>query len=421
MQSYKVGRAPLSLFEDGSMGFGGNIEEGSEVQFGVGNLNQILQSSKKTFDYMAQESIESIFIYSCTARKTFMGQFIDKELAPLQELAPTTGFFTYGEFFTHNKAKTCSLLNETMTTLALSENKQSSPHKDFALKFFENDSYENITSRALLHFVNKTSSELQELNTMLEKRVQDEVLLNHEKEKLILAQSRRATMGEMTRMIAHQWRQPLSSIGLAIDNLMLDVMLNDVNPQNIEETSKIVKNQVHYLSKTINDFSNYFEPENIVESFNAKELFSELMNMIGHDLHQHNIEVFTNFLNLEEIHSYKRELFQICLNLFNNAKDVLLQKNVKHKYIKLTYRFIDGHHEIHISDNAGGVSDEIKEKIFEPYFSTKVQKNGTGLGLYMSKTIAQSYLEGDLSCSNDKQGAIFLLQFKNKSQEGEKK
>ena len=415
--SQMIGRAPISVLENGSMGFGGNIPQGSVVQFGVGNIHLILESNKKLLRKVLQEKAESIFVYSSTARKRYMGKNVTRETKPLNVIAPTSGFFTYGEFFTNQSMQNCTFLNETMTLLVLSEN-VGEERKHFVLHSQEEqDSYTDMTLSALSHFVNKTSLELQNLNNSLQKRVQEEITLNRQKDQLMLAQSRRATMGEMIRMIAHQWRQPLSSIGLVIDNLSLDIALDEVTTQKLQESTTLIGSQVQYLSKTINEFTNYFHPENTVESFHIEQLYSELMFMVEKDCNQSNIEIYFTFLSSNEINTYKREVVQICLNLFNNAKDILVEKKKENAYIKLVYRFLDDYHEIHVSDNGGGVPPEVMEKLFEPYFSTKTQKNGTGLGLYMSKTLAQNYLEGDLSCKNDKHGAVFTLRFKDKQKD----
>ena len=409
-----LGRAPLSLLENGGLGFGGTIKQGSEVQFGVGNLKHILESSKNILIDLLKNKVESIFIYSCTARKRYMGTNVNKEMTPLNTVAPTSGFFTYGEFYTQERAKTCAFLNETMTVLALSEKKG-----EFFANYVYNpmkskENYADITLLALAHFINKTSSELQNFNNSLQERVTKEVALNREKDKLMLAQSRRATMGEMVSMIAHQWRQPLSAIGLAADNLSLDAALEDISEKKVTELSALITNQVQYLSKTINDFGTYFSPENNVESFSAQEFYDELMLMVAKECQQKNIELYSEFTSADVMITYKKEVLQICLNLFNNAKDILTQKQTGDSYIKFLHRFNKGYHEIYVSDNAGGIPLEIIDRLFEPYFSTKSEKNGTGLGLYMSKIIAQNYLKGDLTCSNTKDGAVFVLRFKNK-------
>ena len=404
-----IGRAPMALSEDGGLAFGGTIAQGTEVQLGIGNLQIILETSAITAHNLSKHSPQALFIYSCMARRRFLGSSVNIELLPLQSIAPTSGFFTYGEFFSHSNGHGCSLLNQTMTVLALSEGKVSLSKKVIPSTPDSQNKWSLITFNALSHLIDKTSIDLQILNSSLQRRVNEEIRNNREKDKLMIAQSKRATMGEMMSMIAHQWRQPIATIGLVADNLMLDAQLNEITTQRVTDSSLLISQQVQHLSKTIDDFTKYFRPDNTLEVFYIRELFEEVMAIIGKSLEHSNIQVISDFDQNSTLHSYKRELIQICLNLINNARDALLDKNPDDPHIRFIHRNREGKDQIRIADNAGGISDAIAERIFEPYFSTKSEKNGTGLGLYMSKTIAQQHLKGDLVHYNDQDGAVFII------------
>lgn len=412
IDAQQIGRAPLFLCEEGGLGFGGNIPEGTVVRFAIGSINLIIESSDATSQNVLKAQPEAIYIYSCMARRRFMGHAVNHEIAPLNEIAPVSGFFTYGEFFTQNSTKNCVLLNETMTILALSESNTNNSNTQISKLNIKVNDWSNITFTALSHLINKTSTELFALNQSLQQRVEEEIKLNREKDKIMLVQSKRATMGEMISMIAHQWRQPITTIGLVSDNLALDSMLNEISPENVLESAKSIDRQVRYLSKTIDDFSSYFRPENKLDTFSVNELYTQLIEIIGVSLKECGISVIQDFSKEAELYTYKNEIIQICLNLFTNAKDAITQNNIQNGYIEFKYSFIAQAHCIQISDNGGGVAQNISEKIFEPYFSTKKVQHGAGLGLYMSKTIAQQHLEGDLTHYNDQKGAVFVLVFK---------
>jgi signal transduction histidine kinase len=407
-KSQLIGRAPLISYEDGALGFGGSIPQGAKVQFGIGNANLILESSRETFNSCLTQSPESIFVYSCMARRRFLGDAIGMETIPLHTIAPTSGFFTYGEFYTDPKNYQSSLLNETMTFLILSEN-DTKPLSIDSRPSTDTKEWSLITFGALSHLVTKTTDELQSLNHSLQQRVKEQVGEIRAKEKIMLAQSKRATMGEMLNMIAHQWRQPIAAIGLISDNLLLDLTLDGVDERKVKESIANIQKRIHHLSKTIDDFGNYFGSESRLETIHVYELFNELIVIVGKSLESHSI-MFVPKINPDlMIHCNYREVIQICLNVINNAKDAILERGIENGIIEFEHNRQFHYDLICIQDNGGGVSPEIEEKIFEPYFSTKSEKNGTGLGLYMSKTIAQDHLGGDLAYLSTPNGSRFCL------------
>jgi signal transduction histidine kinase len=404
-----IGRAAMGIYDDDSLLFGGNIPQGEKVQIGLGNTSLMIENTDETLQQINTYQPQGIYIYSCMARRRFLGDSIHSEIFPLQQIAPVSGFFTYGEFYTNQLQKQCSLMNQTMSILTLSEDPlHTQPLKDPFQKVTHSD-WSMITFNALSHLINKTSIELQMLNSTLKRRISQEITQNREKDKMMLSQAKRATMGEMIGMIAHQWRQPIATIGLISDNLALDVALDEVTTEKISSSTTMINDQVQHLSKTIDDFSNYFRPENNQESFRIEEFYNEIVVIIGKSLEHRRISISFDFQPDSVITTHKRELMQICLNLINNSKDAIVDQEIKHGHIHFLHRFINDKDQIHISDNGGGISDEIMDSIFDPYFSTKTDKNGTGLGLYMSKTIAQQHLNGDLIAINNPDGAVFII------------
>ncbi len=238
------------------------------------------------------------------------------------------------------------------------------------------------------------------------KKIQQQL---HEQEEIMIAQSRHAAMGEMISMIAHQWRQPLSIISMGANNILADIELDMLENDILKDGAIEIINQTQELSKTIDDFKNFFRPIKNVEEIYPEDVFTEAFNVIGKSLENNDIEVVEKFNNGNKITTYSRELMQVFINILKNAKEVLIEKDIKNKKIII---HIDEHKDtvnIKICDNAGGIKEDILTKIFDPYFTTKDEHNGTGLGLYMSKTIIEKHLYGRIEAYNKDDGACFNI------------
>ena len=252
----------------------------------------------------------------------------------------------------------------------------------------------------------KKSQQISLFNKTLQEKIAKEVAKNREKDKQIIQQSRLAQMGEMISMIAHQWRQPLAAISSTTSTIILKATLNKLeNTQAIELATKI-SDYTQHLSSTINDFRDFFKPTKEKKDTSYNEIINSTLDIIETSLVNNNIKIVKDLKSTKVLHTYPNELKQVLLNLLKNSKDALLEKKIKDPYIKIeTYGNI-----LQVSDNAGGISAEILDKIFDPYFTTKDEKNGTGLGLYMSKTIIQEHCNGNLSVKNSADGAVFTIE-----------
>ena len=228
-------------------------------------------------------------------------------------------------------------------------------------------------------------------------------------EELMIAQSRHAAMGEMISMIAHQWRQPISVIAMDANNILADIELEMVEEKSLRSTSEDIITQTQELSKTIDDFRNFFRPEKDAQEVIVKELFDDALGVIGKSLDNNQIAFILNLDENKKITTYTRELMQVFINIIKNAKEALIEKKIENKKITVYTSEDEENLKLRICDNAGGINEEIMEKIFNPYFSTKGEKNGTGLGLYMSKTIVDKHLQGSLTVENDDEGACFEI------------
>ena len=240
-----------------------------------------------------------------------------------------------------------------------------------------------------------------------------------EKDKFIVTQSRHAAMGEMISMIAHQWRQPITTISMVANNILLDVDLEELNDQNAKEYSKDIIVQTEHLSKTIDDFRNYFKQDKVFVRIKIDEVVDESLKIIKDSLINNSIEVIYSDLSSSKIKAYKRELVQVFINIINNAKDVLVEKNDNNRIIKINIFDDNGYVYTSICDNGGGIQDSVLPKIFEPYFTTKEESNGTGLGLYMSKLIIEEHLCGKIEASSTHDGVCFVIKLPVDNGEGD--
>jgi PAS domain S-box-containing protein len=230
-----------------------------------------------------------------------------------------------------------------------------------------------------------------------------------QKDELMILQSRHAAMGEMISMIAHQWRQPLSVIAMDANNMLLDIALEE---HSVEETETLARNillQTQHLSKTIDDFRNFFKPDKEVSKIKVSGVLDETYAIVKESLAHHNIEYSVSYESDNELNAYPRELMQVFVNIINNAKDALIIKGVDKGVINVRVYDDDSYVTIEICDNATGIDKAIMPNIFDPYFTTKDEKTGTGLGLYMSKMIIESHLHGKIEVFNNAQGACFKV------------
>lgn len=260
-------------------------------------------------------------------------------------------------------------------------------------------------------------TKLNHTNAELEKQLKMEIEKRREKEEILLNQTRQAAMGEMISMIAHQWRQPLAVIGMIADNISLDLQLDTLNNSQLEESLKNIGTQVQYLSQTIDDFRQFFLPNKNKEKLLLQDCLESAFQIIGKSLLSHNIEVIKNYEDVSTIALYKNELVQVFINLLKNSQDAFLEKKNHNHQINVQTKEYETYIEVLIEDNAGGIPKEVQNQIFQPYFTTKSKKNGTGLGLYMSKTIIEEHSCGTIDMYNSDEGAVFSIIFPKKCSE----
>jgi PAS domain S-box-containing protein len=278
--------------------------------------------------------------------------------------------------------------------------------------------------------IERRSDKMSRINQSLEERVQIEIDKNIDVQHQLELAKRHSAMGETLEKIAHQWRQPLNIIALIMQDFFFKINLGefDLNDDDSEDEEgykrdnykelsndvyEKVNAQIQYISSTIDDFRKNLREDSKQEKsyFNVYELFEDVADLLNIPLTYEQI-----FLNIDrelqqfEIYGTKNNLKQVVLNLINNAKDIFRERKIFNRQIKIEfYVDSDSGFNVTICDNAGGIDDDIVGKIFDPYFTTRAETQGTGLGLYMSKEIMNRYFSGDLFVRNSKHGACFVL------------
>ena len=258
--------------------------------------------------------------------------------------------------------------------------------------------------------LNEVMVELSEMNKNLEMKIEQSVKDLREKDALLMKQSGLASMGEMIGNIAHQWRQPINGLGLIIQDIQdayeYDELDNDFLNERVQKSMEII----HFMSQTINDFRNFFKPDKAVQDFDIRESVRKAGSLVEEGLKTNMITLTINADSEIIIRGYQNEYAQVVLNIINNARDVLIEKRVVNPKISVSIYRENGKSFTVIEDNGGGIPDKIIDKIFEPYFTTKDQGKGTGLGLYMSKTIIEKNMNGRLYAENINGGARFVIE-----------
>ena len=233
-----------------------------------------------------------------------------------------------------------------------------------------------------------------------------------EKDKLLNDQLKMVSMGEMIGNIAHQWRQPLSVISTASTGIIMQKEYGVLEDKSLIDSCTAINNQAQYLSKTIDDFRNFIKGDRIKSLFSLKEEINSFYNLVEGSLKRHHIKmIFDTDMDIQ-IDGYENELVQCFINITNNAKDALKERVEENRFIFMSISKKDNNAIIKIKDNAGGIDPEILPKIFEPYFTTKHQSQGTGLGLHMTYNLIVDGMKGTIEAHN------VSFEFENKSYDG---
>ena len=254
--------------------------------------------------------------------------------------------------------------------------------------------------------VEAKTKELKELNETLEMRVAEEIKKNEQKQKVMFWQSRFASLGEMLANIAHQWRQPLTELNLTLFSLKKAAL--NADKESVEELYSESKALIQNMSNTIENFSNFFKPDKEKQHFLLHESIEEALHILKRVLKRDMIQVKTSYEDVSVI-GIPNEFTQVIVNLLKNSRDAFVENGVLIREIKIELTKEKGHAIVLVEDNAGGIKEKERYKIFEPYFTTKHNSQGTGLGLFMSKMICEKGFNASLDVSSKKGMSSFTI------------
>ncbi len=429
-----VARAVLNKHEDGSLSFAGNIAQNEKVRFAYGNVESILEYAPVCSTHVSQSPVESIFIYSCMARKRLLGKDIEVELFPLNELAPTVGFFTNGEFF-HNNGHENELLNQTMTIVALSESPSVTPGQLASEK--EPSQEDSLTVAALSHLISVTSNELQELNEDLELRVREKTAqlrnLNasleqrveesakelqeqyeelHETQKRLIENEKFASLGTLVAGVAHEINTPvgLSLTGITYLKSELKALKKAYTDETMTESqfgtylddSATMMQSIHtnldkaaHLVKSFKQVA-VDQSSDEIREFNLLDYVGEVLlslhNITRLTSHQIEIDIDENI----NIYMQAGALSQIITNLIVNSFTHAFEDDIQKGTICISASVEDNKLVLLFSDNGKGMTPEVEKQLFDPFFTTKRGSGGSGLGMNIIHNIVTHTLAGHI-------------------------
>ena len=260
--------------------------------------------------------------------------------------------------------------------------------------------------------------ELEKSFNAMAKEIKEGIELNQEKETLLIQKSKMAEMGDMMGAIIHQWKQPLGVISMVSSNIKLNSQLGTLSNDSILKSFDNIDRQIEIMSQTTNDFKNFFKPTK-KEEYKLIKVTNDVYNMLNGIYRSKGIEVNLIKIFDSTINGYPTELMQVLINILNNARDVILERQCEHMIISIEVTSDEKFGIINITDYAGGIQEDIINKIFQPYFTTKSEDCGTGIGLDMSMSIIKK-AQGELSVANvistingkDYKGACFTVKLK---------
>jgi signal transduction histidine kinase len=269
----------------------------------------------------------------------------------------------------------------------------------------------DITDRKLFEQeLQRQKQLLQELNDTLENRVEEEVAKNREKDVMLIQQNRQAALGEMLDHIAHQWKQPLNSISLIVQELEEASSYGEVTEHVVEEAVGKTIALVQHMAQTIDTFRGFYRPDKEKKVFNIKDAIDQALAFIAPAFRFYSIAVELDVDPGLTAFGYPMEYAQVLLNILANARDIFMTRGTENARVILRAFEENNKAVVTVEDNGGGIPETIKDRIFDFYFTTNEAGGGTGIGLYMSKNIIEKNMGGTLRAENTDGGALFRIE-----------
>ena len=248
--------------------------------------------------------------------------------------------------------------------------------------------------------------------------IMDDITERVQQKQFLIQQSKLAEMGDMIAAIAHQWNEPLVELSALVQDIQTSYLLNELKDGEVNDFVNDSMIQIKYMSKTLSDFRNFLKPSTKKKLFSISKALNEINEIIGKQVFYSNIEMTFNYKNENEellVYGYENEFKQVLLNLINNAKNKIVEKNIdfrKKAQIKINIERSAYYNIIEIIDDGGAIDEKIINSIFDPYFTTK--ETGTGFGLYMAKVIIEDKMRGIITVKNVNDTVVFTIKLPHK-------
>jgi hypothetical protein len=411
----KIARVAFYDYRDDSLGFIGNVDEGDKVTFGFGNIDMLIERSTQIMESINKVNLESIFIYSCTARKVYMQEKIDVELLPLKDIANVSGYFTYGEYYYNNPDNL--LLNITTTILGLSENTidKVNPKRETCANYkqpvkinMENfvDGKETEIIKVLNNLINTVTNELEEIN----KDLQEKNLEIKKNQDIFVEMEKATNMVTLLSGIVHNLKTPLMGCSGANDIIVnklnqvsdkLSSLNNDVAAKDILNILKDInlwysriEEYLNYIGDVINTIRDYVYSESEIAFFTIDTLVHRISILMENRLKENkcSIKYIFDIPNCYELYGEINYLIQAIINLIDNSIDAY---EGKAGIIEFRIAKEDENIIFSIKDFGIGISEEVSKRLFYEMITTK-GRNGSGLGLYISQIHIRSKFKGNI-------------------------
>lgn len=373
--------------------------------------------------YLSQKWGELRIVYSLEKLEQELSNTkkeIDSQIASILKDAIMTAFLLgiiillLGYFFVKRLTKPILLLTENAKKIADGKFEVSQKLKHLNSKDEVGilaNTFEQMNDNLVLTYkkLENSNNSLNAFNQSLKEKVREALHKEREKAKLLMHQSRLASMGEMIEQIAHQWRQPLNTLALINNDIYFKIKLHTFDEAEFEKAHEQINESLQYMSQTINDFRTYLQNSQEKEDISITELIQTAFALNDAIMKFAKISCTLESDGDIFLRTTRSELLQVLMSLFKNAHDILAERKITKGCIRTKVTRENEWVHISIQDNAGGIDKEHIESIFEPYFTTRTATEGTGIGLYMSKTIVEERLHGKLRAENTSEGACFTI------------
>jgi len=302
--------------------------------------------------------------------------------------------------FINNKVKYMkSIHKEDLKTVIKEVNEASNTNQ----QYFKHAHYRVVTKDGTIKWIMDYTVILRDENNNITHYLGyiTDITTEKEKDNLLSEQSKMVALGEMIGNIAHQWRQPLSVISTGSTGMKMQKEFNSLSDEQFNKTCDLINDNAQYLSKTIDDFRNFIIGDREKVIFNLEDNIDSFLHLVEGSIKSNNINMIFNLTEDIEINGFQNELIQCIINIFNNAKDILVENKIEKRFIFISTEIQNNMAILTIKDNAGGIPEDVLPKIFEPYFTTKHKSQGTGLGLHMSYKLITEGMNGSLEAHNE--------------------